>query len=63
MLGMDFVRVRRLLHNLPFSRQEDYVNIYEQTTEREKALYNITNDSGVVWVKHIDVGNTVFLKR
>ncbi len=46
----------------PFSRWEDYVNTYEQTTEREKALYNITNDSGVIWVNHIEVGNTVFVK-
>ncbi|MDE7283779.1 MAG: class I SAM-dependent methyltransferase [Lachnospiraceae bacterium] len=47
----------------PFARQEEYVQLYDKITDMDKTLYNITNDNGVVWVKHIDVGNVVFVKE
>ena len=34
-----------------------------KTSEEEKLMYDITNQDGIVWVNHIDVGNTVYVKR
>lgn len=36
---------------------------YAQITETEKSLYDMTNDNGVIWVKHCNVGNTIFVKQ
>lgn len=47
----------------PFAKQDEYIELYDRITEKEKSLYDITNDSGVIWVKHCDVGNTVFVKQ
>lgn len=47
----------------PFARQEEYIQIYDTIADKEKSLYNIINDNGVVWVKHIDVENVVFVKE
>lgn len=47
----------------PFAKQDTYVEIYDRTADSEKALYDMTNDGGVVWVNHIDVGNSVFVKE
>lgn len=47
----------------PFARQEEYNKIYDKITNKEKALYDITDENGIVWIKHIDVGNTIFTKQ
>lgn len=47
----------------PFAKQDEYIELYDCITEKEKSLYDMTNDSGVIWVKHCDVGNTVFVKQ
>lgn len=47
----------------PFAKKDEYINLYNQITEEHRALYGITNENGVIWVKHIDVGNTVFVKE
>jgi len=43
----------------PFAKQIEYIELYDQTTDKEKLLYDITNDNGVIWVKHINVGNII----
>lgn len=47
----------------PFPQKDEYIELYERMTDSDKTLYNITNENGVVWVKQIDVGNTIFVKR
>lgn len=47
----------------PFAKQGEYVELYDQITEKEKSLYDMTNDNGVIWVKHCNVGNTIFTKQ
>lgn len=47
----------------PFARQDEYIQIYDKTPDKDKSLYNIINDNGVIWVQHIDVGNVVFVKE
>lgn len=47
----------------PFAKQTEYVELYDRTTDHEKALYDITNSKGVIWINHINVGNTVFVKQ
>ncbi|MDE7178786.1 MAG: class I SAM-dependent methyltransferase [Lachnospiraceae bacterium] len=47
----------------PFAKQAEYIELYDQITETEKSLYDMTNDNGVIWVKHCNVGNTVFVKQ
>lgn len=47
----------------PFAKQEEYIKIFNQITDQEQALYHITNENGVIWVKQINVGNTIFVKQ
>lgn len=47
----------------PFARREEYLRVFESTTQKDKALYDIILEDGVVWVKHIEVGNTMFVKQ
>lgn len=47
----------------PFAKQAEYIELYDRATDKEKSIYDITNDNGVIWVKHIDVGNTIFVKQ
>lgn len=60
-----FAKEKQVITNMkfPFAKQVDYINLYDQTTVEEKLLYEITNDNGIIWVNHIDVGNTVFVKQ
>ena len=46
----------------PFGKQFEYINIYHEITDKDRLLYDITNENGIVWVNHINVGNTVFVK-
>lgn len=47
----------------PFAQQIEYIKIYDKITDKDKSLYEITNDNGVIWIKHINVGNTIFVKQ
>lgn len=47
----------------PFAKQIEYINLYDEITDKEKSLYDITNDNGVIWIEHINVGNTIFVKQ
>ncbi|MCM1262479.1 MAG: class I SAM-dependent methyltransferase [Butyrivibrio sp.] len=46
----------------PFARQDEYIQLYNKTDDKDKSLYDITNDNGTIWIKHINVGNFVFVK-
>lgn len=47
----------------PFPRREAYNVLYAQATETERALYQLHERGGVVWVGQIDVGNTLFIRK
>ena len=47
----------------PFPRQAAYAGLYGKLTEKERALYDMTDNNGVIWVNKIRVGNTVFVKE
>ena len=47
----------------PFAPKQEYIDVYNKTSEEEKLMYDITNQDGIVWINHIDVGNTVYVKR
>ena len=47
----------------PFAKQDEYIEIYDKTADNDKLLYNIENDNGVVCIRHINVGNTIFVKQ
>ena len=47
----------------PFPPKQEYLELYERVSEQEKEYYKITREEGVVWVKEIQVGNTVFVKQ
>lgn len=63
--GQGFIKEKQVITEMkfPFVRQDDYISLYDKMTDSEKALYDITNDKGVIWVRHIDVGNTIFVKQ
>lgn len=60
-----FIKENQVITELkfPFAKQVEYIELYDQTTNKEKSIYDITNDNGVIWVKRINVGNTVFVKQ
>lgn len=47
----------------PFAQQDEYMKIFDNITNKDKSFYNITNENGIIWVKHINVGNTIFVKQ
>lgn len=47
----------------PFAQKAEYIDVYDKTSDIDRRLYDITNENGVVWVKLIDVGNTIFVKQ
>lgn len=60
-----FIKEKQFITDMkfPFAKQVEYINLYDRTTDKEKLLYDITNDDGVIWIKHINVGNTIFVKQ
>lgn len=60
-----FVKEKQVITEMkfPFARREEYLKVYEKTSDKDKALYDIKIEDGVVWVKHIEVGNTIFVKQ
>lgn len=59
-----FTKESQVITNMkfPFSRQTEYAKIYDEISTEDKELYDITNEDGIIWVNHIDVGNTIFIK-
>lgn len=47
----------------PFAKQVEYIELYNRITDKEKSLYDMTNDNGVIWVRHMNVGNSIFVKQ
>lgn len=47
----------------PFAKQNEYIELYDKITDKDKMLYDISEKNGIVWVNHIDVGNTIFVKQ
>lgn len=59
-----FLKEKQLITDMkfPFPPKQEYVDLFEKTGAEDKALYEITDENGVVWIKHINVGNTVYVK-
>ena len=47
----------------PFPEKQEYIDLYESCSKEERELYGIALRDGVVWIGHVEVGNTVFAKR
>lgn len=60
-----FVKEKQVITNMkfPFVAKQEYIEMYDRAADRDRALYDMKNESGVIWVQHIDVGNTVFTKK
>lgn len=59
-----FSKEKQLITDMkfPFAPLPEYVDVYNVTTTEDKSIYNITNENGIVWVKQINVGNTIYVK-
>lgn len=60
-----FIKDHQIITDMkfPFPPSPEYMEVYNRTSGEDRVLYNIENENGVVWVKHIEVGNTVFIKK
>lgn len=60
-----FVKENQIISNMkfPFAPTQEYIDVFDRTSEEDRSHYDISNENGIVWVKHIDVGNTVFVKQ
>lgn len=47
----------------PFAPKQKYIDVYNKTNDEDKLMYDITNQDGIIWINHIDVGNIVYVKR
>lgn len=63
-LNNGFVKEKQLITDMkfPYPPKQEYIDLFEKTNAEDKSMYEITNENGVVWIKHIDVGNTVYVK-
>lgn len=63
-LQAGFIKERQVLTNMkfPFAPRAEYLEVYNNTYEDDRQLYDIVNENGIIWVKQINVGNTVFVK-
>lgn len=59
-----FAKERQFITDMqfPFAPIPEYSEIYNRTNAEDKAMYEIENENGIVWVKHINVGNTIYVK-
>lgn len=46
----------------PFAPRKEYEELYETLTDGDRCCYGITKENGTVWVRNMEVGNTVFIK-
>lgn len=60
-----FLKENQVITNMsfPFAPKDEYFELFNNLIDEEKQLYNITNKDRIVWVNHIAVGNTVFVKQ
>ena len=59
-----FVKEKQLITGMkfPFPPKKEYIDLFDKTGAEDKGMYEIANENGVVWIRHIDVGNTVYVK-
>ena len=59
-----FVKEKQVVTDMkiPFAASQGYIDVYNKTNDEDKLMYGIENQNGIVWVGHIDVGNTVYMK-
>lgn len=60
--GMQSIRSEITSMRFPFPKKQEYLDLFETLSEEEKAMYQMTEKDGVVWVGHIDVGNLLLEK-
>lgn len=46
----------------PFPSGKAYEELYEKITEEDRCVYGMAKEGEIVWVRHIKVGNTIFMK-
>lgn len=63
-LNNGFVKEKQLLTvmKFPFAPLPEYLEVYTNTKDEDRLMYNIANENGIVWVNHICVGNTIYVK-
>lgn len=63
-LNNGFTKEKQLITDMkfPFAPIPEYIELYNKTNDEDKFMYDIVNENGIVWVKHISVGNTIYVK-
>lgn len=59
--GIDIAQAITQL-TFPFPSGCVYSELYEKLTDEDRRVYEIEKEEGIVWVRRIEVGNTVFVK-
>lgn len=64
-INSGFTKEKQVITDMkfPFAKQNEYIELYDKITDNDKMLYDISEKNGIVWVNHIDVGNTIFVKQ
>lgn len=59
-----FYKAKQIVTDMkfPFAPNTEYIELFDKIKDKDKLLYEIVNENGVIWVNHINVGNTIFVK-
>lgn len=49
--------------SFPFPNSQDYVELFDQTSQEERECYRLQIRDGIVWVGEIAVNNIVYEKN
>lgn len=60
-----FIKKKQVITEMafPFAPMPEYLEVYNRTSEKDRSMYTIEKEKDIIWVKHINVGNTVFEKK
>ncbi|MBE5877206.1 MAG: methyltransferase domain-containing protein [Lachnospiraceae bacterium] len=64
-ISSGFEKEKQIITNMsfPFPKKDEYLSLYQSVRNSDKNLYGILIENDILWVKHIEVGNTIYVKK
>ena len=60
--GMRQWQMEITVMSFPFPKKQEYLDLFDTLCEEEKAMYEITERDGIIWVGRIEVANLLLGK-
>ncbi|MDE7206734.1 MAG: class I SAM-dependent methyltransferase, partial [Lachnospiraceae bacterium] len=64
-IGNGFTKKQQVITQMkfPLAQKAEYIELYNGIARTDRMLYDIAVKDDIVWIGHIDVGNTVFVRQ